>query len=165
MDTHYAADILVVALDPDPARRYSLAIVRNGERVAESSCPTDAGLLRTLHHCFVEATASDLPLVVIVGKARLRASEGETNVVALLKAATIAEVALLPQTAPTFVAGRYEPKPNAVHYPRAAGLALPYASKGTSVKARVRAFCDGLNTNDEVLDLIPKGITYLGGAE
>lgn len=110
-----------------------------------------------------EATfALERPLVVVIGKDKTRATAGEKFLEDFARDIVRRAIAKLPETAPVFVAGALTYYPTAYYSPRVVSAPLPWATKSTPRKERVRSLLTELAFGDEGLALLPRGLTHVG---
>jgi len=151
--THHNATFIVVSTDGE---NVFLGLSENGEHAVGNY---DTRLDAVANMVSYEAKFSmDRPLIVVVGKNKPRATAGEVFLEAFAIDLVRASVASLPDTH-VGVAGRPLQLAPSYYTPRVASLPLPWATKSTPRKARVRSLLADLAFGDDGLALIPKGLT------
>jgi hypothetical protein len=155
--THHAATFIVLALDGDDIL---LGLSENAATAVGNFADKRDSVENILSY---EAKLSaDRPLVVVIGKNKTRATAGEKDLESFARDIVRTSIEELPADLHIEVAGQSREIANAYYAPRVESLPLPWATKSTPAKARVRSLLDSLSFTDEGLDLIPKGLTYVG---
>jgi len=152
--THNQATFIVVSTDGE---NVFLGLSENGEHAVGNY---DTRLDAVANMVSYEAQFSmDRPLVVVIGKNKTRATAGEKFLEDFARDIARKAAAKLPETAPVYVAGSRKQYSTRYYSPRVVSLPLPWATKSTPRKARVRSLLADLAFGDDGLALIPKGLT------
>lgn len=154
--THHNATFIGIATDGDAAY---LGLSENGTTAVGCFLHLDnvADILRR-----EAALAATRPLIVAIGKHRPRATAGEKFLFSFALDIVRKTVASLPELSEVLIAGEWQRTPASYYHPRVTSMPLPWAVRNTPKGERLHLLLDDLALGDAGLDLIPKGLTYVG---
>jgi hypothetical protein len=158
MKTHNNATFLVLSTDGEDA---IVGLTENGE-MALGTFDRFEWVARHIASSVLSSLDADIPLIIVVGKNKMRATAGEVFLEKLATAIVRAELAKLPESLTGYLAGTPIQITNSFFAPRVLSLALDWAPKSVALGTRVHRLLNELAFSEKGLDLLPKGRTHVG---